>query len=124
MAYSLREIVPDGALTGPRWLLHAIKAAQHAAPAFALVVLSSAITGTPHFFLCSMTAGFLVYLVVVLRKRIRHAPQNRADWFFDSAFAWLTVGGGTLADRDVVLSAILFALSIALYVGLYRRGTP
>lgn len=128
MSYSLRDVVPDG-LLGPseRWVLHLVKLAQHAAPAFAVVCAWSAIGGRPDFFLAGFASGLVVYCVLVVRKRIRmgkSTPVNQRDWVFDASFPLGVTALGALAQGYWLEAIVLAVVSIALYAWLHPWGVP
>lgn len=116
--YSLREIVPDGQLTGPRWMLHAIKVAQHTAAAFALWCL----TADP--ILSALIAGPGVYLVIILHKLWTRAPRNLLDWLHDFALACVPIGGALIAIGAILAGAGELTACAFIWLVLHERATP
>lgn len=127
-SYSLSDKVADGLLgPSPRWVLHLVKLAQHAGPAFALVALSAALHDRPDFFLGAFVGGLAMYCVILTHKRVKlgmHAQVNRLDWLFDASFPIAVTGAGALAEHLWVAGGAMLLVAVLLYTTLHTRGIP
>lgn len=123
--YSIFDVVPDGFLgPSPRWVLHLIKLATHAAAAFLVVCLLAAFTPVSPFFLGGWIGGMVTYAGILLHKRAAHSPLNRPDWVFDSSFPIIVTGGGLLAERDYLAALLMILVGAVVYVLFRTRGSP
>lgn len=116
--YSLTQVVPDGALIGPRWMLHAIKVAQHVGPAFALWCL----TGRP--LLSALLGGPALYAAILAHKLYVRNRPNWLDWLHDALLACLPVAGALIASHRPLEGWLLFAICLSGWAILHPYATP
>lgn len=116
--YSLREVVADGLLTGPRWILHAVKIAQHTAPAFGLWCL----TGNP--LLSALIAGPGLYALIILHKLWTRAPRNLWDWAHDFALSVVPIGGAFIAVGEILLGCGVLTSCAFTWLVLHEKAIP
>jgi hypothetical protein len=114
--------VPDGPLIGPRWLLHLIKLAQHAGPAFGLLCL------TRNIYWPCVVCGPIAYAIVSFRKLYvahrDHWHVSLADLVHDAAFPLAIVAGARIYERSWLVGLTELGIAIALWIVLHSKAIP
>lgn len=132
MAYSLDDVVPDGQLTGPRWLLHLIKVAQHATAAFFLWCFTAAFHAGGYPLIAALVGGPGIYAGILIKKLWQHRAEplwafivdHLADWTNDGALATLTFAAGLIAAGYVLAGFALAVLCGAAWSLLHEKAVP
>jgi hypothetical protein len=121
-SYSLRDVVPDGLLAGPRWELHLVKLTTSMAVAFGLIAI-----GVPP--LAAGIAGSLgVMLLIIVRQRahVRTFPlwSFLVDKLNDTAIACVALACALRLAFGWWPALVVLAVSIAVWAVTHRRAVP
>jgi hypothetical protein len=122
MTYSLRAVVPDGALRGPRWLLHLVKVATSMTIAFALIACGA----DPLWSGLLASFGLMAGIVAKQWPHIRTQPWHlvAVDKLHDFALASVALACTLRLAYGWIPALSTFAVCVALWWTLHPRAVP